>query len=261
MQKLADLTFPTLASKEYKSRISSLQMKLMKFQHAIYKHRMRAVLAVEGTDAAGKGGTIKRLIDYMDPRGVRVYRIGAPTVEEAANHYLQRFWKRLPEAGEIAIFDRTWYGRVLVERVEKLSHEHAWKRAYGEINEFEKMLVDDGIILIKLFLVINKEEQRKRLLSRLKHPEKCWKITPEDFKSREYWDDYQVAYQDMLDRTYTEHAPWHIVPANSKKYARIETMEIVIRRLGEMIDLTQVRLIDPELREYALQILKKKQKS
>lgn len=258
MQKLAELDFPSLSSKEYKSRISSLQMRLMKFEHAIYKRHLRGILAVEGTDAAGKGGTIKRLIEYMDPRGVKVYRIGAPTSEEAANHYLQRFWKRLPEAGELAIFDRTWYGRVLVERVEKLTPREDWERAFEEINQFEKMLVDDGIILIKIFLLIDKDEQRKRLLSRLKHPEKCWKITPEDFTSREYWDEYQVAYQEMLDLTSSDHAAWHVVPANCKKYARIESMEIVNRRLAEIIDLDKVQLIDPELKERALKILKHK---
>lgn len=202
---------------------------------------------MEGTDAAGKGGFIRRLISNMDPRGYRVYPIGAPSADELSRHYLQRFWRRIPQQGQLAIFDRSWYGRVLIERVENLTPEKDWQRAFRELNEFEKLLTDDGIILVKLFFTIDKQEQLKRFIQRFEHPNKRWKITEADIKSREYWDGYQAAYQEMLERTSTEYAHRHVIAGNDKYHARIAAMQAVRDALGREIDISQIELIPADL--------------
>ncbi len=252
MVKLAKLKHPKLDAKTYGECAQAKQSELMLLQQAIYKTGKKIVLAIEGTDSAGKGGMIKRLTEYMDPRGVQVFPIGAPSPEEISQHYMQRFWQRLPQPGHIAIFDRSWYGRVLIERVEKLTPKQDWSRAYDQINQFEKTLIDDDIIVIKLFLTIDKNEQKRRLIARLNNPDKYWKITPADITSREYWAAYQRAYQDMLERCNTKHAPWHVVAANSKHYARLACMDVVLTELRQHINLKKIELIDQDFRREAL---------
>jgi polyphosphate kinase 2 (PPK2 family) len=186
--------------------------------------QQRAVVAFEGWDAAGKGGVIKRLTALMDPRGYKVWPIGAPRDAERRQHYLWRFWTRLPELGEIAIFDRSWYGRVLVERVEGFCKKDAWKRAYDEINAFERMLTQDGVRMAKFFLHIDKKTQLARFKDREHDPFKHYKLGEEDWRNRSKWKDYQNAIQEMLDRTHRPDAPWFVIPAADKKFARLEVL-------------------------------------
>jgi polyphosphate kinase 2 (PPK2 family) len=181
----------------------------------------------EGWDASGKGGAIKRLVGQMDPRHVRVVQYAAPTHDEKRHHWLWRFWPALPGWGGMAVLDRSWYGRVLVERVEKFATTEQWERAYGEINEFERMLTAEGMILIKFFMHISDEEQLKRFEKREKDPLKSWKLTEEDWRNRKKRKKYEAAIEDMLERTHTDWAPWHVVEGDSKKYARVKTIETV----------------------------------
>ena len=190
------------------------------------------VVAFEGWDAAGKGGAIKRLTEKLDPRGYAVYPIGAPNEEERKRHYLWRFWTRLPDRGRWAIFDRSWYGRVLVERVEGLCKKEAWKRAYREINEFERQLIDDGVVLVKIFLAITKHEQKKRFEERVNDPYKRWKIGPEDWRNREHWDQYLEAAEEMFAETNSKIAPWRVIGANRKWHARLDVTREVLARLA-----------------------------
>jgi polyphosphate kinase 2 (PPK2 family) len=187
----------------------------------------------EGWDASGKGGAIKRLVSQMDPRHVRVVQFGAPTDDEKRHHFLGRFFKGLPGWGGMAIFDRSWYGRVLVERVEGLATREQWLRAYDEINSFERSLADEGMILVKFWMHISSEEQLKRFRKREKDPLKTWKLTDEDLRNREKRDQYVEAVEDMLARTDQPHAPWHLVEADSKRYARVKVVETVIERIEE----------------------------
>jgi polyphosphate kinase 2 (PPK2 family) len=209
----------------------------LQIQQAYLTQRRRAVILFEGWDAAGKGGTIRRLTERLDPRACKVWPIAGPRDHEQGVHYLYRFWTRLPEAGTIAIFDRSWYGRVLVERVEKLTPAKDWRRAYREINEFERMLVDDGVRLVKLFLHLSPEEQLRRFAERLAEPYKRWKITVGDFRNHARRRDYERAIDDMLKRTSTKRAPWRVVPAEHKWYARVTALEIVAETLGERVPL------------------------
>ena len=204
---------------------------MLRIEQAAWKHKSRIILAFEGFDSAGKGGVIRRLTQYLDPRGFAVHPIAAPSEDERTRHYLYRFWTKLPRAGTIAIFDRTWYGRVLVERVEGFARKDEWKRAYDEINAFEKMLTDDGVPVIKIFLGISKSEQRKRFEERLKDPYKQWKLTPDDLRNRKRWDDYVAAVDDMFSKTHTKNAPWHLVAADDKRYARIKSLKIIAKVL------------------------------
>ena len=233
--------------KETDLSLEGLQTTLIKLHQGLFKAGHRVVIVLEGMDAAGKGGIIRRLTRHLDPRSVRVWPIGAPTAFELRTHYLQRFWRRLPGQGEIAIFDRSWYGRILVERVEGLSKAEEWQRAYREINEFERQLTDDGVILIKLFLHLSEAEQLKRLLSRIREPSKHWKIAPADLISRRYWHDYFTAYQDMLNKTATVNAPWYAIPADNKAYLRYQALAIVVETLQAKIDLSQVNVLSPEV--------------
>lgn len=223
----ADLT-KTLGQAEYTKRLDDLQEELFRLEHEIYTYRIPVVIAYEGWDAAGKGGNIKRLTLGLDPRGYEVIPVGAPTDDEKAHHYLWRFWRHLPKAGHIVIFDRTWYGRVLVERVEGFCAREDWERAYREINEFEGQLVSFGTVLIKFWLHISKEEQLRRFQERETVEHKKYKITPEDWRNREKWDLYKAAITDMLQRTSTTYAPWTIVEANSKYYGRIKALSTVL---------------------------------
>ena len=185
----------------------------------------------EGWDASGKGGCIKRLVAPMDPRHVRVVQFSSPTHDEKRHHFLWRFWKVLPGWGGMAVFDRSWYGRVLVERVEGYATREQWMRAYDEINGFERTLADEGTILIKFWLHISDEEQLKRFQKREKEPLKAWKLTDEDWRNREKRDQYAEAVEDMVARTDQPHAPWHLIAADSKRYARVKVIETVIEEI------------------------------
>ncbi|MDB4969377.1 MAG: polyphosphate kinase [Myxococcales bacterium] len=216
---------------EYENKLKQLQLDVLKAEFKCREAGRPVVLAFEGWDAAGKGGAIKRLTEKLDPRGYSVHAIGAPTEEEKKHHYLWRFWTRTPERGRWAIFDRTWYGRVLVERVEGFAKKKEWKRAYREINDWERTLVDDGTVLVKLFLATTKDEQKKRFEEREKNPYKRWKIGPDDWRNREHWDQYVEAAEEMFEETSTSYAPWTVIGANRKWYARIEVLTTVLKSL------------------------------
>jgi polyphosphate kinase 2 (PPK2 family) len=185
------------------------------------------VVVFEGWDASGKGGAIKRLTAPLDPRHVRVVQFAAPTADEKRHHFLGRFWPALPGWGGMTVFDRSWYGRVLVERVEGFAGEEEWKRAYGQIDGFERTLADEGAIIVKLWLHTSPEEQLKRFEAREKDPLKSWKLTDEDWRNREKRPQYEAAVEEMLERTDQPHAPWHVVAAESKGFARVEAMRLV----------------------------------
>lgn len=236
-------TLPEKRIKDSKEKISALQLELLRQHLAFYREKRRAIIVFEGTDASGKGGAIRRLTRHLDPRSAHVWPIGAPDDYEKQHHYLQRFWTRLPTHGEITLFDRSWYGRVLVERVEDFCGEAEWQRAYKEINEFERQLTDDGVIIIKVFLHLSKDEQYRRLVERIQEPAKRWKITRSDLISRNYWDQYQVAYEDMLNKTSTENAPWWAVPADDKASARYHVLKIVRDTLAKTVDTSKVTLL------------------
>ncbi|MBN2474459.1 MAG: polyphosphate:AMP phosphotransferase [Pirellulales bacterium] len=212
---------------EYEKQLKELQERLFHLEHDLYVARVPAVIVYEGSDAGGKGGNIKRLTRGLDPRGYEVVPVGPPTTQEKARHYLWRFWRDVPKAGHITIFDRSWYGRVLVERVEGFCTEDEWKRAYREINEFERQLVDFGTAFVKFWLHIDQEEQLRRFEARKQDPHKQWKITDEDWRNREKRGQYEVAVVDMLRRTSTTYAPWTILEANCKLYARIKALRTV----------------------------------
>jgi polyphosphate kinase 2 (PPK2 family) len=224
---------PALASKDaYERRLEALQRRMLLVQQGLFHSRRRAIVAIEGFDASGKGGVIRRLTEAIDPRGVHVVPIGPPAEDEQGRHWLWRFWRELPPPGTLTIFDRTWYGRVLVERVEHLAPKPAWRRAYREIVEFERTLVDDGIDLVKIFLGVTKREQLRRFEVRLRDPYKQWKITDADVRARKRWDDYVAAADEALRRTDVPAARWHLVAGDHKWYARVEVLRIVTARLA-----------------------------
>jgi polyphosphate kinase 2 (PPK2 family) len=225
--------FPAVASKRaYEERLEALQQRMLLVQQGLFHTKSRAVVAIEGFDAAGKGGAIRRLTEAVDPRGVKVVPIGPPAPDEQGRHWLYRFWRDLPLPGTITVFDRTWYGRVLVERVDGLASEVAWRRAYREINEFERTLADDGIDVVKVFLAVSKDEQLRRFEERLRDPYKQWKLGEPDVRARKHWDDYVEAVDDAFARTDTPQARWHLVPADRKWHARVEVLRIVTGRLA-----------------------------
>ena len=230
-----DLT-QALADEDYKQQLLENQVRLRELGHAIYEAKRPVIVLFEGWDAAGKGGAIKRITEKLDPRGYVAHSIGAPTGEDGTHHYLWRFWRRLPELGQICIFDRSWYGRVTVERVEGLAKEEEWRRAYREINEFERQLVRFGTILVKFFLHISKDEQLRRFESRANDPLRSWKLTPEDWRNREKWDAYAQAVEDMLIKTSTATAPWTIVEGNDKNFARVKVLRTLVERLEAEIE-------------------------
>ncbi len=213
---------------EYKQRLRQAQVELLKLQLSIHQANIPVLVLFEGWDAAGKGGAIKRLTDILDPRSYKVRAFSAPNKEEHQYHYLWRFWRRLPEAGTIGIFDRTWYGRVLVERIEGFATEAEWRRAYREINEFEAQLTNAGYVLVKFWLHISADEQLKRFEQRNNDLFKQYKITEEDWRNREQWNLYEVAINHAIARTSTPAAPWTIVAGNNKYYARVKVIETVI---------------------------------
>jgi len=225
----------SLTKDEYKKKLKNLQDRLAKLHGELYKHRIPVILAFEGWDAGGKGGAIKRLTEKLDPRGYEVIPTASPNDIEKAHHYLWRFWNGVPKAGHIAIFDRTWYGRVMVERIEGFCTEEEWKRAYKEINEMEEQFANAGAVVIKFWMHIDKDEQERRFKERMEIPEKQWKITDEDWRNREKWDQYVEAVDEMIVRTSTSYAPWVVVEGNSKYYARIKVLETVVKALEERL--------------------------
>jgi len=216
---------------EYEKWLKILQADLHQLAYQVYLQKIPVVLVFEGMDASGKGGTIKRLTEKMDPRGYVVWPISAPHGDDRERHYLYRFWRRLPEQGQVAVFDRSWYGRVLVERLEGFCTEDAWKRAYSEINQFERQMTDFGTVIFKFWMHISKEEQLERFQERERINYKSWKITDEDWRNRAKWEDYQAAAQDMVLKTSTQNAPWTLVEANDKLYARIKVLRTVAEKL------------------------------
>lgn len=230
----ADLSL-TLTKEEYKIKIDELQNKLSDLHNQLYRKRIPVIIAFEGWDAGGKGGAIKRLTGKMDPRGYAVHPTASPNDIEKAHHYLWRFWNTFPKAGHISIYDRSWYGRVMVERVEGFCTTDEWKRAYKEINDMEKHCANFGAVVLKFFMHIDRDEQERRFNERIENPEKQWKITEEDWRNREKWDLYEVAINEMLLKTSTLYAPWIIVEGNSKYYARVKVLETVVRALEERL--------------------------
>jgi AMP-polyphosphate phosphotransferase len=239
---------------DYEGRLAGLQGTLVKIEQAYLGSEHSAAIVFEGWDAAGKGGTIRRISAVLDPRGFKVWPIAAPTPEELKHHYLSRFWQRLPGKGEIAVFDRSWYGRVLVERVEGYAEKPAWKRAYREIAEFEKTLVDAGTRVVKIFLAIDREEQLKRFAKRMDDPLKRWKLSADDFRNRDKWDLYVQAAEEMIAKTSTAEAPWHVVASNHKKYGRLAAIGHVVDRLSDGVDLTP-RPLPEAVREVAEKVI------
>lgn len=230
-----DLT-QKLPEAKYERELERLQGRLAELAHHPRFARRSVVCAFEGMDAAGKGGAIRRIASALDARLYHIIPVAAPTQEERAQQYLWRFWRNLPARGRFAIYDRSWYGRVLVERVEKFCSESDWMRAYGEINEFEEQIAENGGIVIKFWLQISPEEQLKRFKEREKIQYKNFKITPEDWRNRDKWNAYQQAANDMLERTHTGHAPWVVVEANDKYFARIKIFTALVERMETVLE-------------------------
>jgi len=226
----------TLTEAEYKRRLKALQNRLRLQAYQVYQQQRPVVLVFEGWDAAGKGGAIKRLTTCLDPRGYVVHPIAAPAGDDQDRHYLYRFWRRLPQTGQVAVFDRSWYGRVLVERVEGFSSEAAWQRAYAEINQFEQQLRARGTVICKFWLHTSPEEQLRRFQERAANPYKAWKLTPDDWRNREKRPQYEQAVNDMLAKTSTPAARWTIVAANDKHYARVMVLATVVKQLRRALD-------------------------
>jgi len=221
-------------TENYKEEIKKLQLQILRIQQGIYHSKSRLILVFEGVDAAGKGGVIRRITENLDPRGVHVHPIGVPNSEDQGKHYLYRFWMRLPSPGMISIFDRSWYGRVLVERVNKLIPKEVWSRAYSEINQFEKMLTDDGVHILKFCLKISKAEQKKRFEERMNDPYKQWKITKEDLHNRSKWNEYQKAQMEMFQKTSSKNSPWHVIETDNKEEARHQVLSIISQKLQHL---------------------------
>ena len=237
IEKLADVALDkTLTEEEYHTLLNQYQKRLRELHNELYRKKIPVIIAYEGWDAAGKGGNIKRITEALDPRGYEVHPIASPEPHEKARHYLWRFWNRLPKTGHVAIFDRTWYGRVMVERLEGFCSENDWQRAYVEINEFEKELADWNAVIVKFWVQIDKDTQLARFKERENTPEKRWKITDEDWRNREKWDLYEEAVNEMLQKTNTAYAPWHILESNDKKYARIKALKTVIEAIEKKME-------------------------
>ncbi|CAN5508325.1 hypothetical protein BH10BDE1_BH10BDE1_13270 [soil metagenome] len=215
---------------EYEEILKKLQHRMLDLQQIVRREKRKVVIVFEGPDAAGKGGVIKRLTEFLDPRSFQVHATGAPTEIERGENYMQRFFASFPKQGHLAIFDRSWYGRVLVERVEGLASKHDWKRAYGEINAIEAMLIADGALVLKYFLDLSYDEQKARFDEREENPLKQWKITKDDHRNRAKWNDYFEAFNDMIENTSLEISPWTLVAADSKWSARVSILRDVVDR-------------------------------
>jgi polyphosphate kinase 2 (PPK2 family) len=243
-----------LDQKVYLRELARVQERLRRIQQAYLKSGNSAAIVFEGWDAAGKGGTIRCMSAVLDPRGFKVWPISAPRKYYLERHFLVRFFERLPPRGAISVFDRSWYGRVLVERVEGLASQKDWRRAYREINEFERILTDHGTRVVKVFLHISPEEQLRRFRDRVLDPTKRWKLSYEDFRNRKKWRSYEAAVDDMLLETSSSYAPWHPIPANSKKYARVAALRVIAKRLSSGVDLSPAEL-DQEVIRQAQELL------
>lgn len=228
----------SLDKDEYEARLSALQGRLARAVRGDAFRGRTLVLAFEGQDAAGKGGAIRRVTRALDARQFEITPIAAPAPHELARPYLWRFWRRVPRLGRIGIYDRSWYGRVLVERVEQYTPPAAWKRAYGEINDFEAQLAAHGAIVLKFWLAVTRDEQLKRFREREQSPYKTFKITREDWRNRRKWDDYAEAANEMLARTDTPAAPWHVIAANDKRYARLQVLERIVLAVETALEST-----------------------
>lgn len=223
---------------QYEQELAKKQRQFALLQQAMGRQGKAAVVVLEGADTAGKGGVIRRLAWCLDPRWLHVWPTSAPDQREQQQHWLQRFWQKIPERGHLAVFDRSWYGRVLVERVEGFAGDAQWRRAYQQINQFEQCLTDEGFALVKIWLDISNETQLKRFQERLQDPAKRWKLTEEDIRNRRRADDYQAAVQDVLSYTNTAAAPWQVIDANDKHQARLEVFDLLLHRLSVGVDLT-----------------------
>lgn len=230
-----------LTKEEYSLHLKQLQQQMREVQHALYLERIPLILVFEGWDAAGKGGAIHRILSELDPTNYSVETTAAPNDLEKNHHYLWRFATRLPRAGHIGIWDRSWYGRVMVERVEGFATDAEWSRAYEEINDFERMLTNYGALVLKFFIHIDKETQLERFEARQNNPAKTWKITDEDWRNRDKWDKYTEAVNDLLEKTSKPDAPWFIIEGNSKKYARVRVLQEIIRACDERLKLIDLK--------------------
>lgn len=235
--RLEDVEHKQVEMEDYKRKLKDAQLRLLGWQRRLAESKNSVVIVMEGPDAAGKGGTIKRVVEKLDPRLVRVHSVVKPTAEEYQHHYMWRFWNKLPPYGHFVVYDRSWFGRVLVERVEKFCTAEEWKRAYREINEFERQLVDDGVILLKFYLFISKDEQLARFRAREADPYKHWKISDEDWRNRRHWKENVEAAEDMLKLTSTENAPWHVIGGNYKWHTRIQ----VVKAIADALDKAKLR--------------------
>lgn len=238
----------------YKKALAKLQKRLAHIHFAHIVHKRRAIILFEGWDAAGKGGIIRRLTAEWDPRYFEVWPVGAPTSEEFGHHFLWRFWRRLPALHNIAIFDRSWYGRVLVERVERFATEAEWQRGYAEINDFEAQHIATGATLIKIFVHVTQQEQDKRLRARLEHPWKRWKTGLDDYRNRARRTDYLAAMAEMFVQTSTKAAPWTVIDGNDKKAARIAALTAIADQLEAHVPMDPPPL-DPEVEKVARKVL------
>jgi polyphosphate kinase 2 (PPK2 family) len=226
----------SLTKDAYKKDLKFWQSRLGQLQRECHRQKISTVLVFEGWDAAGKGGAIRRITKALDSREYEILPVAAPTEEEIEHHYLWRFWKQIPSGGRLTIFDRSWYGRVLVERIEGFASEKAWHRAYEEINQFEEECVDHGMVLAKFWLHISKEEQLDRFKDREETPYKAWKLNDEDWRNRKQWNEYLKAAEDMFELTSTPRCPWTLIPANQKWTARIEVLKTVCRAMEKRLD-------------------------
>jgi polyphosphate kinase 2 (PPK2 family) len=228
----------SLTREEYVENLIKYQLQLRELAYQLYVQQRTLVVVYEGWDAGGKGGNIRRVTERLDPRGYEVYSIAAPKGDDATHHYLWRFWRRLrpPDEKQVLIFDRSWYGRVMVERIEGFCNEEEWKRAYREINEFERQLADFGMIIAKFWIHISPEEQLRRFQERQNTPHKQWKLTDEDWRNREKWDRYREAVEDMLLRTSTVTAPWTVIEGNHKWFARVKALRTLVEVLSKELD-------------------------
>lgn len=243
--RLHDLDLSAKLDKEtYNQKLEGLQYEMLNAQQFLHNNKIGLILVFEGMDAAGKGGAIKRVTEKIDPRGYIVHPISAPQPHELRYNYMHRFWRKLPQHGQIGIFDRSWYGRVLVERVEGFATKKEWSRAFDEINQFEKMLTDGNYIIVKYWLHVSKEEQLQRFLDRENDPYKAWKLTDEDWRNRDKWEKYEEAAEEMFEKTDTKNAPWVLVPGNNKRYARIHVLEETLRLIEENLEARGLKLID-----------------
>ncbi len=245
MLEKVDLT-KKLSKKEYKKRLPQLQQRLYDVQKTCWDAEIPTVILFEGWDASGKGTSINLLTRRLDPRGFMVYPIREARTYEKGHPWLWRFWLKLPNYGQVAIFDRTWYGRVLVERVEGFTPESEWRRAYRDIVEFERQIADDGYVIVKFWLHIGKEEQKRRFRKIERDPLEWWRVTPEDWDHHQEYDEYLLAVEEMLERTETEYGPWTIVEATNRYWARVKVFETVINAMEEALQRRGIEVIAPE---------------